>query len=158
MTDTSWTSKRREILEEHEEIRARILEIETELDRLLDHPAQPGESWELPGLVEALRDQFRRHFEHEESGGLLWADSECYDSEMLRLVADLIAQHREFEREIERILSEFDFSFVPGKTVQSCFDGDLRNLISEFAVHEAAENVLLDKLVARVEKQRRQLP
>lgn len=151
MTDTSWTTKRTEILREHEKIRAKVVEIRLELDRLLAHPAQPGEAWELPELVQDLRTQLTGHFELEENGGLLGADPAHYDSEMLREVDDLIAEHREFEREIDRVLIELDFGFVPVDTVQSCFDGDLRRLISAFARHEAAENILLAKLLSRTD-------
>lgn len=149
MTDNSWNARRLQILEEHETIRAAILELESRFDELIDNPAQAGEAWELPALVRSLLEAFKSHFEHEENGGLLGAGKECYDPEMLLVVEALIAEHREFERSLERILHELDFDFVPGETIQRCFDGELRKTISALAVHEATENALLEKLHAR---------
>jgi hypothetical protein len=150
ITDTSWTSKRREILDEHERMHATILAIESELDDMLERPAQPGEAWQLARLVKELRDQFKRHFESEEQDGLLGAGADHYDFETMRDIGRLIVDHRKFQGAVERIIDELDCNFVPGKTVQSCFDGELRKLISRFAVHEAAEKALLDKLLTKV--------
>ncbi len=153
MTDESWKSKREAILREHEEIRAMVRGLETELELLLDHPARTGDSWKLPELVKALRARFESHFRLEENGGLLGAGAEHYDAEMLGEIADLVAEHRTFERTLDRILGELGFNFVPSPSVQACFDGDLRGLISRFSVHEAAERSLLDRLLSRAEGQ-----
>ena len=53
----------REIAREHAAIRAIIARIEEELDRLLDHPAPPGEPWELPALARSLEEHLARHFQ-----------------------------------------------------------------------------------------------
>jgi iron-sulfur cluster repair protein YtfE (RIC family) len=141
---TSWFDQ---IREEHAAIRGMIRGIEAELDRLRAHPAQLGDPWRLPELTGAFRERLERHFELEEGGGLLGDARQYYDERMQEQVHALIAEHRTFERRVERMVIEVGSRFVPPATVQACFDREFRKLVDDLSRHEAAENALLAQLV-----------
>lgn len=136
-----------EILEEHRLLRQAIHRLEIDLDRLLDRPARPMETWELPGLVRGLRDGLRAHFELEERRGPLAQTSDAGDGRIANEMRALVAEHRAFERALERLEAELSCGFVPGGTVQRCFDGELRTLLSDLTRHEAREGILFAQLV-----------
>jgi hypothetical protein len=149
------TSRLRQIVAEHAAIRATIGQIELELDRMLARPTGPSGAagkagdWALPGLVRSFRAHLRRHFKLEEGGGLLGDAAAYFDPQAQREVGALIAEHRQFERAIDRICDEIDERIVPGATVHRCFDGELRKLIAHLARHEAAENALLHRVLGQ---------
>jgi hemerythrin-like domain-containing protein len=145
----------REIAAEHLVIRETMRRIEQELDRLVDHPAPEGEEWKLPELVRLFRDHLRRHIQLEEQGGLLGEAVQYYDARSQEVAARLVAQHRGFERTIDQIIAEFEKAVdckVPAPTVQSCYDRDLRKLLTDLSSHEHAENGLLESVVPMLPK------
>jgi hypothetical protein len=147
----SQASRLAQIAEEHATIRATVLRIELELDRLLARPSEPGETWKLPELVQSFRKHLIKHFELEESGGLLGDAAAYFEDTVQDSVRERVAEHRHFEEALGRICDELDQHFVPGATVQGCFDGELRRLIQRLARHEAAENDLLRKALQRTD-------
>jgi hypothetical protein len=138
----------REIAREHAAIRAIIARIEEELDRLLDHPAPPGAPWELPALARTLAEHLERHFQLEESGGLLGAASGYYPPAAQVEAGQLIAEHRLFECRLTRICDELASIRDPAVVVQTCFDGEIRRLVDDMVRHEAREERLLEEITA----------
>ena len=146
---TTERSRIHKIAEEHAVIRATVQRIHAELDRLLAHPTQSGEEWELPALLRSFRKHLRRHFELEESGGLLGNSRDYYDPSTRRKVETLVSEHRDFERRVTRILDEVNGGIVPAAIVQSCHDRELRNLLADLTRHENVEIALLQALTCR---------
>jgi hypothetical protein len=140
-------SRSQEIAKEHAAIHAVMREIRVELDRLIAHPARPGDEWDLPELLRSFQGHLTRHFMLEESGGLLGDAALYYDPGTERAVHELIEEHREFERMVERVLTGLDSGLVPPVIVQQCFDRDMRKLLAGLARHEAVETSLLERLV-----------
>jgi hypothetical protein len=138
----------REIAREHEAIRGIIARIEQELDQLLDHPAAPGDPWELPALARTLAERLARHFQLEESGGLLGAASRYYPAAAQVEAGQLTAEHRLFERRLTRICDELASIHDPAVVVQTCFDGEIRRLLDDMMRHEAREERLLGEITA----------
>lgn len=138
-----------EIAEEHAVIRATMRQIHAELDRLLAHPARSGGEWELPALLRSFREHLVRHFELEESGGLLGDAKGFYNTSTQRIVETLIAEHRDLKRRVTRILDEVSGGVVPGPIVQSCHDREIRKLLTDLTRHETVENALLQTLICR---------
>ena len=151
----------REIAAEHAVIRETMRRIEEELDRLVDQPAREGDDWELPELVRSFREHLARHFQLEEQGGLLGQAVQYYDERSKEAAAGFVSQHRGFERTIDQIIAEFEKAVdckVPAPTVQSCYDRDLRKLLTDLASHEHAENELLESVVPWLSKSGRRKP
>ena len=146
---TTEPSRVQEMAEEHAVIRTTMQRIHGALDRLLAYPARSGEEWELPALLRSFREHLKRHFEQEESRGLLGDAREYYDPGTQRQVETLVSEHRDFERRVTRILDEVDGGFVPPAIVQSCHDRELRKLLADLARHETVENALLQALICR---------
>ncbi len=142
-------SRIQEISEEHAVIRATMQRIHAALDRLLAHPARSGEEWELPALLRSFREHLRRHFELEESGGLMEDARDYYDPSTRHKVETLVSEHRDFERRVTRILDEVNGGIVPAAIVQSCHDRELRNLLADLTRHENVEIALLQTLICR---------
>jgi len=151
----------REIAAEHAVIRETMRRIEQELDRLVDQPAPEGDDWELPDLVRSFREHLGRHFQLEEQGGLLGGAVEYYDARSQEIAAQLVSQHRAFERTIDQIIAEFEKAVdckVPAPAVQSCYDRDLRKLLTDLSSHEHAENELLDAVLPDLARSKPRIP
>ena len=140
-----------EIAKEHVAIRETMSRIEQELDRIAKQPTPQTEHWELPDLVRSFRTHLRRHFQLEEEGGLLGAAVQYYDARSRRVVEELVAEHREFERTIDRIAAELSGVVLndeaPAPVVQDCYDGDIRRLLTGLSTHEQLENELLESII-----------
>jgi len=136
----------RELIDsEHAAIDRIVAEILDELDWLEKRRAKVGEPWDLPLIVGSLRDHLRRHFALEERGGPL--DQALHDDPGVRAeVAELVEQHRGFTARLERLLVEMDGGFIPPRSVQTCFDLELRQIISDLREHEGTELLLFDRV------------
>ena len=139
------TTRYQDIQKEHAAIRQTIARIQTELDRL---PVPQEGGWPLPAMVGALRQRLKRHFELEESGGLLGSAIEYYDAVMQREARELIAEHRGFERDIDHVCAELDACDAPPAADQERIAGELRKLIAALGRHESVETSLLERLVS----------
>ena len=140
-----------EIAREHAAIFEATRQIEQELDRLSEHPEDVGGRWELPDLAKSLRGYLVNHFQLEECGGLLGGDVLASDPEARSAIDELIREHREFERRIDRVIEELDTGFTPTESVQGCFDGELRSLIADMALHESRESRMFHRIVRRAD-------
>jgi hypothetical protein len=148
VTSMSHTQGRRaRIAREHELIHERLGRISQELDHVHRDPEVSSADWKLPALVRDLRKHMRRHFELEESGGLLGGAAQYYDPELSARVDELIAQHRDFERRLDRLLAELQLALRPAQIVRTCFDRDFAKFVELLRRHERAENELFRQLL-----------
>jgi iron-sulfur cluster repair protein YtfE (RIC family) len=137
------------IHEEHVAVARMTANIRRKLDELRDRPESSVQESDLPELVRELQRHLVRHFRLEETGGLLSDAVQAPHPGSLRKVEELVAQHRDFERRLARILAELDGGIAPPRTVRECFDRDLRGLFAELDQHEQLENDMLQALVVR---------
>jgi hypothetical protein len=132
-----------EIARDHDSVHTATHGIEVELDRLRDDPAQPGAPWELPRLVRSFRDLLRVHFELEEKeGGLLGSNGPASEPGAQQTVDSLIGEHREFERQLDRIVARLDGDGAPDFEAQNACRHELRHLFMDLARHESMENAV----------------
>lgn len=137
------------IHDEHAAVRAMISNIRTKLLELRERSEPAGPKDDLPELVRELRRHLLRHFQLEETDGLLSDVVHAPHPGSLRKVELLVAQHRDLERRLARILAELDGGIAPPRAVRECFDRDLHGFFEDFARHEEAENDLLQALIVR---------
>ena len=141
------TTRARQLANEHFVIRQVMARIENQLARTEAEPSNGSLHWDLFALVCSFRDSLRRHFALEEAGGLLGDASQYYAERLRRTAQELVAQHRGFERRIERIRNQLDLGVhdaeLPPAAVAESYRAELRQLLADLSVHERSENKLL---------------
>jgi iron-sulfur cluster repair protein YtfE (RIC family) len=137
------------IHDEHVAVGEMSANIRGKLDELRVRPESSIQESDLPELVRELQQHLVRHFRLEETGGLLSDTIQAPHPGSLRRIEALVAQHRDFEQRLKRILAELDGGIAPPRTVRECFDRDLREFFADLRQHEQIENDLLQALVVR---------
>ena len=136
--------RRAQVAREHAAIGRAIGEIEAELDWLRDHPLDCGEPWDLPLIVDSFREHLLKHFDFEEHGGPLDVEL-LHDPFLASEATALVCDHGTLAKQLARVLEHLSPT-CPHRTQLGSLDRDLRTIISDLRLHEAAENRLMLRL------------
>jgi iron-sulfur cluster repair protein YtfE (RIC family) len=148
MSHSETQGRYRQVAREHALVRERIERIEALLDDLRRRPERASTDATLHKLVVDLRDHLRRHFALEESGGLLGDAVQYYDPGTGRKVEDLVAEHREFEQQLDALVATTE-RVGAAEIEVARLDAEARALIESLRTHENAENDLVQRLVSQ---------
>lgn len=133
-----------EIVRQHHSLHRTLREILAELDWMNEHPDRVGESWDMPVIIEGFRDAARDHFAFEEEGGPLEAG--LADSKEATVARSLIEEHRMIDARLCRLIAEMDGVRMPERSVQQCFDQEIRSVINLLLEHETRERALFSRI------------
>lgn len=143
----------RQLAREHFVIREAMKRIESRIDGEADESEERALLWDIFSLVGSLRDHLTRHFRLEEAGGLLCGAVQHGVAETQRFADGLVAQHRDFEHRLERILDQLDSAVRdarrPSKAATDSYEQALRSLLRDLASHEREEAGLLEQVILR---------
>lgn len=143
MTSTQ-DERRVAIAREHAAVHRAIGEIESELDWLRDHPLGCGEPWDLKLVVESFREHLINHFQFEERDGPLDVEL-LHDPFLASEAGALVAEHRILDSRLQTALGHISDT-APHHAHLELLDRELRRIIVDLRMHEAAETRLMLRL------------
>ena len=135
----------RMVAEEHASMRRSIETIRHELERLQREGGIERGSGRLPSLLGDFRDHLRRHFELEETDGLL--GEEANDPGTQRIIERLLAEHRDLEQRVDRLVDEARRAEARDAGLSAAFAEELHDVLVFLFRHEQMENRLVQQLV-----------
>jgi hypothetical protein len=122
-----------------------VREIKTELDRLQCDPGSRECQILLFGLVQAMRERLKRHFESEERA---WNQhAPAFDASTKRWVHLLSDQHREMEKQIDLVHVQLEQCLGSGESVPPPCDERARALLRDLTTHELSEDRVFQRSI-----------
>ena len=139
----------REIEREHVSVREAVAALRGEIARLRAEPGPHHAPDRLSGMLGMFRVHLARHFALEEQGHFLGDLPAPRDPGVQRIVEDLLADHRGFERAVGRLLDASQRADDGDAELTEVFTQSLAGFLDDLERHERTENELIQELANR---------